>query len=134
VVPCLIHLCGLSDQEFTMDFMKKLKEQGHRLSIDMQGFLWEVDNLTRAIRFKDLQEKEEILHMVEVVKLDQTEAKVLTGTDNLEKMSRIADNLFRRCIGVQKWCKLLCKIYQHKFQWENRAWRYYNGCLSCEKY
>lgn len=91
VVPCLIHLCGLSDQEFTMDFMKKLKEQGHRLSIDMQGFLWEVDNLTRAIRFKDLQEKEEILHMVEVVKLDQTEAKVLTGTDNLEKAAAIID-------------------------------------------
>ncbi|MCX5805491.1 MAG: PfkB family carbohydrate kinase [Proteobacteria bacterium] len=90
--PGLIHLGALSDQEFTLEFMKGLKARGFRLSIDMQGFLWEVDQQTRAIRYKDLPEKEEILHMVETVKLDVAEAKALTGTDDLKRAAAIVED------------------------------------------
>jgi len=89
--PCLIHLSGLSDQEFTIEFMKGLKERGFRLSIDMQGFLWEIDGEMLAFRPKELKEKEEILHMVEVVKLDKNEAKTLTGADDLKKAAAIIE-------------------------------------------
>lgn len=90
--PCLIHLGALSDQEFTLEFMKELKARGFRLSTDMQGFLWEVDHQTRAIHYKDLPEKKEILSMVETVKLDAAEAKELTGTDDLKKAAAILDD------------------------------------------
>jgi sugar/nucleoside kinase (ribokinase family) len=89
--PCLIHLSGLSNQEFTVEFMKGLKEKGFRLSIDMQGFLWDIDSQTRAFYAKELKEKEEILHLVEVVKLDKNEAKTLTGTDDLRRAAAIID-------------------------------------------
>lgn len=90
--PCLVHLSGLSDQEFTLEFMKELKKRGFRLSIDMQGFLWEIDKQTRAVHFKDLPEKQEILHMVEAVKLDISEAKALTGTDDLKRAAAMIDD------------------------------------------
>lgn len=67
IEPCLIHLAGLSNQEFTVEFMQRLKERGFRLSVDMQSFVWQVDNQTRAIRFKDVPEKREIVRMVDVV-------------------------------------------------------------------
>jgi sugar/nucleoside kinase (ribokinase family) len=87
----LIHLSGLSDQEFTIEFMKGLKERGFRLSADMQGFLWEIDSKTHAFYPRELKEKEEILRMLEVVKLDKNEAKILTGTDDLRKAASIID-------------------------------------------
>ncbi|MCX5805848.1 MAG: PfkB family carbohydrate kinase [Proteobacteria bacterium] len=92
IKPCLVHLSGLSDQEFTLEFMKELKNKGFRLSIDIQAFLWKVDDATHVIHFKDLPDKKEILHMVEAVKLDISEAKAFTGTDDLEKAAAMIDN------------------------------------------
>jgi sugar/nucleoside kinase (ribokinase family) len=81
--PSLIHLGGLSDQEFTLDFMRGLKERGFRLSLDMQSFVFRVDVRSGLITLRDVPDKEEILGMVETVKLDVAEAKALTGTDDL---------------------------------------------------
>ena len=53
----LVHLGALTDREFTMEFMQELKERGFRLSIDMQGFVRQVDESTRIIRFGDVPEK-----------------------------------------------------------------------------
>ena len=46
IEPCLIHLGGLSDHEFPMEFMRALKARGFRLSVDMQSFVWQVDDRT----------------------------------------------------------------------------------------
>jgi sugar/nucleoside kinase (ribokinase family) len=81
--PCLIHLGGLSDQEFTLDFIRGLKDRGFRLTLDMQSFVFHVDPRTGLITLQDVPEKEEILGMVNMVKLDVAEAKALTGTDDL---------------------------------------------------
>ena len=80
--PCLIHLGGLSDQEFTLEFMQALKDRGFRLSVDMQAFVFQVDKETGVIRFQDVAEKQQILTMVHFVKMDATEARILTGTDD----------------------------------------------------
>lgn len=82
--PCLIHLGGLSDHEFPMEFMRALKARGFRLSVDMQSFVWQVDVLTGLIQLGDLPEKQDILRMVDFLKLDVMEAKALTGLDGLE--------------------------------------------------
>ncbi len=47
----LVHLGALTDREFTLEFMKELKERGFRLSVDVQGFVRQVDESTRIIRF-----------------------------------------------------------------------------------
>jgi sugar/nucleoside kinase (ribokinase family) len=84
IEPCLIHLGGLSPREFSMEFMRALKTAGFRMSIDAQSFVWQVDEWTRLIHLEDIPEKQEILGMIDFIKLDITEAKALTGTDVLQ--------------------------------------------------
>ena len=80
-----VHLAGITDQEFDLDFIRGLKENGYRLSADMQSFVRQVDPVTRVIAFKDVPNKTEIVGLLDLVKLDIVEAKVLTGTDDLEQ-------------------------------------------------
>ena len=89
--PCLIHLGGLSDREFPMEFMRTLKARGFRLSVDMQSFLWQVDNQSRIIHLGDIAEKQEILSMVDFAKLDVMEAKALTGTDFIHEQAEMLE-------------------------------------------
>jgi sugar/nucleoside kinase (ribokinase family) len=89
--PCLIHLGGLSDHEFTLEFMQALKARGFRLSVDMQSFLWHVDDQTQLVRLEDIPEKRDILLMVDFIKLDVKEAEILTGTDVLEDQAKILE-------------------------------------------
>ncbi|HPW37061.1 MAG TPA: PfkB family carbohydrate kinase [Syntrophorhabdus sp.] len=87
----LIHLGALTDREFTLEYMKKLRKKGFRLSVDMQGFVRQVDKSTRIIRFGDVPEKKEIMGLADFVKLDLVEAEILTGTDNLSKAAGICE-------------------------------------------
>jgi len=90
--PCLIHLGGLSDREFPLELLRALKDRGFRLSVDMQSFLWQVDDHTRGIELGDIREKHEILQLVDFVKLDVIEARVLTGTDVLQEQAEILED------------------------------------------
>ena len=83
-----MHLAGISDQEFSLDFISGLRAQGYHLSVDMQSFVRQVDPLTRNIAFKDVARKIDIVRMMSKVKLDVVEARVLTGTDDLERAAR----------------------------------------------
>ena len=80
VEPCLIHLGGLSFNEFSVEFMESLKARGFRLSVDMCSFVNQVDNQTGLVYLEDVPEKREILRMVDFAKLDVMEAKALTGS------------------------------------------------------
>ncbi len=79
-----VHLAGISDQEFTLDFIRGLRDSGYVLSADMQSFVRQVDPDTHDIRFRDVPLKREIVSLLSAAKLDVVEAKVLTGTDDLE--------------------------------------------------
>lgn len=83
-----LHLAGISDQEFSLEFIQGLKEKGYRLSVDMQSFVRQVDPTTRTIAFRDVARKQDIVRLMSKVKLDVVEAKVLTGTDDLEQAAR----------------------------------------------
>jgi sugar/nucleoside kinase (ribokinase family) len=87
----LVHLGALTDREFTLEFMQKLKEKGFHLAVDMQGFVRQVDESTRIIRFGDVFEKKEIMGLADFVKLDVVEAKILTGTDNISEAAAICE-------------------------------------------
>ncbi|HET9913374.1 MAG TPA: PfkB family carbohydrate kinase [Anaerolineales bacterium] len=83
-----VHLAGVTDREFDLDFIRGLKEKGYRLSVDMQSFVRQVQLVQHSIAFGDVPDKKEIVRQMDMVKLDIVEAKVLTGTDDLEQAAR----------------------------------------------
>ena len=91
-----LHLCPVTNQDFTLDLMKSLKERGYRLSIDMQGFVRHLDPVTLKIHLRDAPGKEETFALAEKVKVDVQEAKLLTGTEDLEKAALILEDLGSR--------------------------------------
>jgi sugar/nucleoside kinase (ribokinase family) len=86
-----VHLAGISDTEFDMALMQGLKSRGYSLSTDMQSFVRHVTPVTHDIEFTDVPGKKEIAAMMDKLKLDIVEAKILTGTDDLEKAGAIVE-------------------------------------------
>ncbi len=84
-----LHLAGISDQEFDLALLRRLRARGQALSVDLQSFVRQVDPATRAITFGDVADKREILALVDRVKLDMVEAKVLTGQDDWIQAARV---------------------------------------------
>jgi sugar/nucleoside kinase (ribokinase family) len=87
-----VHLAGISDTEFDMPLIKGLKERGYSLSADMQSFVRHVTPVTKDIEYSDVENKKEIAAMMDKLKLDIVEAKILTGTDDLEKAGIIVES------------------------------------------
>ena len=90
--PCLVHLCWILAREFQLDLMRSLRPRGFRLSVDMQGFVLQLDHETGAIHLKDVPEKKEILAMADFVKLDTAEAQTLTGAHGLQDQADILED------------------------------------------
>jgi sugar/nucleoside kinase (ribokinase family) len=86
-----VHMAGISDTEFDMTLMKGLKSRRYGLSADMQSFVRHVTPVTHDIRFSDVANKKDIAGMMDKVKLDVVEARILTGTDDLEKAAIIVE-------------------------------------------
>ncbi len=78
-----VHCAGITDQEFTLPFLRALRERGASLSVDLQSFVRQVDPQTREIAFADVPDKAEIVSLMDRVKLDVVEAELLTGTRDL---------------------------------------------------
>jgi sugar/nucleoside kinase (ribokinase family) len=80
-----VHLAGISDTEFDMALMIGLKERGHSLSVDMQSFVRHVNPRTREIEFGDVANKRDIVGMMDKVKLDMVEGRILTGREDIRE-------------------------------------------------
>lgn len=87
--PRLVHLGGLSDQEFSLEFMSALNARGYDLSVDMQSFVRQVEAGSGLLNFRDVPRKKEIVSMTKAVKLDVVEAELVTGTADLSEAARI---------------------------------------------
>jgi len=88
-----VHLAGISDTEFDMALMQGLKARNYQsLSVDMQSFVRHINPETKNHEFSDVADKKEIAAMMDKVKLDIVEAKLLTGTDDLEKAAVIVES------------------------------------------
>jgi sugar/nucleoside kinase (ribokinase family) len=107
-----LHLAGCNDHEFTLAFIKAIKKPGQTLSVDMQSFIRFNDPKTGEISFKSDPQAREAIALMDKVKLDITEARLLTGTENLEKAAEIltgwgcpeimitqSEGVFVRCQG-----------------------------------
>jgi sugar/nucleoside kinase (ribokinase family) len=86
-----IHLAGITDQEFSLDFIAGLKQRGYRLSADMQSFVRQVDPVSHKVAFQDVPQKQEIIRLLDMVKLDVVEARILTGSKDLEKAASVIE-------------------------------------------
>lgn len=115
----ILHLAGISDQEFSLDFIRGLRDRGYDLSADMQSFVRQVDPVTRDISFKDVPQKRALVALLSKVKLDIVEAKVLTGTDDLEEAAKrfeswgCPETVITRADGVL--ARVHSKTYFEKF-------------------
>ncbi|MBN2347505.1 MAG: hypothetical protein JXJ22_01630 [Bacteroidales bacterium] len=88
-----VHLAGISDTEFDMALMKGLKARNYpSLSVDMQSFVRHINPVTKNHEYSDVADKKEIAAMMDKLKLDVLEAKLLTGTDDLEKAAIIIES------------------------------------------
>lgn len=88
-----VHLAGISDTEFDMALMKGLKSRNFpSLSVDMQSFVRHINPVTKNHEYSDVADKKEIAAMMDKLKLDVLEARLLTGTDDLEKAAIIIES------------------------------------------
>ena len=86
-----VHLAGITDQEFDLELVRGLRPSVYRLSADMQSFVRQVQPGTGQIAFRDVPEKIELVRQLDMVKLDVVEARLLTGTDDLERAARTVE-------------------------------------------
>lgn len=105
-----VHLAGISDSEFDMELMKGLKSRGYSLSTDMQSFVRQITPVTHEINFGDVKDKKEIIGLMDKVKLDIVEAKVLTGTDDLEAAAKIVEQWGCPEIMITHSKGVLCRV------------------------
>ena len=88
-----VHLAGISDTEFDMALMKGLKSRAYNsLSVDMQSFVRHINPVSHDHEFSDVADKKEIAAMMDKLKLDIVEARLLTGTEDLEKAAGIVES------------------------------------------
>jgi sugar/nucleoside kinase (ribokinase family) len=88
-----VHLAGISDTEFDMALMKGLKSRHYSsLSVDMQSFVRHINPVSHNHEFSDVADKKEIASMMDKLKLDVVEARLLTGTEDLEKAAIIVES------------------------------------------
>jgi sugar/nucleoside kinase (ribokinase family) len=86
-----IHLAGCNDHEFTIDFIRQIKDLGTPISVDMQSFVRYNSQKSGEVTFNDYPQKASVVELMDCVKLDVLEAKLLTGTDDIEKAARIVN-------------------------------------------
>jgi sugar/nucleoside kinase (ribokinase family) len=84
-----VHLAGCNDHEFTPAFVRAMKQRGYSLSADMQSFVRYNDPQTGEMRFDDDPSKQEVVACLDRVKLDITEARLLTGSTQPAEASAI---------------------------------------------
>jgi sugar/nucleoside kinase (ribokinase family) len=120
------HLAGISDTEFDMDLIKSLKSRGYSLSTDMQSFVRH-RTPSGVIEYSDVTDKKEIAAIMDKLKLDIVEARILTGTGDLEKAAIIVESwgcpevLITHSEGVM--ARVKGKTYYEKFSNSNVSGR-----------
>ena len=72
--------------------MRGLKSRGYSLSVDMQNFVRHVTPVTHEIQFSDVANKKDIASMMDKLKLDVVEARILTGTEDLVQAATMVES------------------------------------------
>jgi len=84
-----LHLAGICDREFTLDFVRALHSRGYSLSVDMQSFVRQVEPSTREVHFRNVPDARELVSLMDRVKLDVVEAELTTGHKGIEQAASV---------------------------------------------
>ena len=85
ISPTICHIGSLTKGDIPLDVLKFLARKSI-ISLDVQGFLREV--VQGCVRMKDWNEKRAALSNVDILKADETEARILTGKENIEEAAK----------------------------------------------
>jgi len=80
------HLGPLTRNDIPLEVLLSLSNRS-RVCLDAQGFLRSIDQSSGEIIVTDWEKKEEFLPFVNVLKVDEDEARVLSGEEELEEMA-----------------------------------------------
>ena len=78
----IFHLGPLTKEDVPLEILRHLSKKG-KISLDIQGFLRKIEK--GEVKSVDWGEKDEGLAYVNILKTDETEAKILSGKDNIKK-------------------------------------------------
>ncbi|MFX1253075.1 MAG: PfkB family carbohydrate kinase [Promethearchaeota archaeon] len=76
------HLGPLTKKDLSMEILKLLSKKA-KISLDVQGFVRKIDK--GQVKGSDWEEKEEGLTYINILKASESEAKILSGENNLKK-------------------------------------------------
>lgn len=97
----------------------------HKLCLDIQGFIRMRENDKILYRKMDETLQSEILSLVDILKVDQTELNVLTNETNIKNGALILaedyDNVKEILITHEKGISLLLKDMFYFFPWKNKS-------------
>ena len=79
-----LHLAGNALDEFSLELIEGLKQKGYTLSLDIQAFVRQPDAESHQMHFLDVPDKREIVAQLDMLKLDITESRILTGKEEAE--------------------------------------------------
>ncbi len=80
----IFHITPLVKGEVSIKIIRELSRKG-RVSLDVQGFIRKFQGRNKEMKMDEWKEKTEILPMIDILKVDRVEAKILTGQSNLKK-------------------------------------------------
>lgn len=78
----IFHFGPLTKNDIPIEILKHLSKKA-KISLDVQGYLRKIER--GQAKSVDWEEKEEALTYVNILKTDETEAKILSGEDNIRK-------------------------------------------------
>ncbi len=84
----IFHISALVKGEISIEIIREFSEKG-LISLDVQGFMRKLMGEGKEMKMDAWEEKNEILPLVDILKLDRVEAEILTGEKNPEKALRI---------------------------------------------
>lgn len=87
-----VHLAGITNQEFSLEYIQDINRAGYNLSVDLQSFVRQVDPETRQIAFRDVPHVKDIIQYFNRIKLDVVESEILTGTSDIVKAAEIIES------------------------------------------
>ncbi|MGK7874132.1 MAG: PfkB family carbohydrate kinase [Xenococcaceae cyanobacterium] len=78
----IYHLGPLTKEDIPLKIIKHLSRKG-KISLDIQGFLRKIEK--GEVKNIDWKEKDEGLTYINILKADETEAKIISGEENIKK-------------------------------------------------
>ncbi len=131
--PTFVHLAGVTDEDFTVDFIRELRSRGFSCGVDMQAFVRRVDRQRRNRLVRRRRRQEGDRRHGGANQARRVRGRIPDGDVRLgprgQAVREVGDlrdhgHSFRRGVGPSRRQELLRAIHESKRGRQNRAGRY----------